>query len=436
MSQQQQKKQQFGDVTYKDQMREARLPSSSLSTAEGSGERAAAATITDDIPIVGAVVVSESRMAAEEHEDRLQEAERRATAAEAARQDQEVRLAQLERQMAAVLPPSLQQVRDIGNLNDDRLEVIDGDDNNDDDEENTNGQQQQQRQQPQQHNQNNDGTANEGNNNSGGNSSPKQPSQRRRCCLLVVVVAVLIAAAGVVAGICGTGRCSSAKTSPVPQPLLSPPVPQAISQPVPQPISQAVPPPVPSPVSPPVSRPASPPEPVPVSSTIPTTATARANSILSYINSITVSGRTLTYPSSSRAEERAVQWLIDDDLNTTVADKQSLRQRYVLGALWFLNTTTGFGSADYAATWTTNLDECKTAKILSIPLSILTTMMTTKRTGRSNNGNNKWLARSTQVRERRTSRMTVTTIVAYPLPNSSHNNDDVASWWWPWPWLR
>jgi hypothetical protein len=127
MSEQQQKGQQYGDLTYKDQMREARLPSSSLGTAEGTGERAA---VTDDIPFVGAVAVSESRMAAEEHEDRLQAAERRATAAEAARRDQEARLAQLERQMAAVLPPSLQQVRDIGNLNDDRLEVIDGDDNN------------------------------------------------------------------------------------------------------------------------------------------------------------------------------------------------------------------------------------------------------------------------------------------------------------------
>jgi Leucine-rich repeat (LRR) protein len=69
----------------------------------------------------------------------------------------------------------------------------------------------------------------------------------------------------------------------------------------------------------------------------------------------------LTYPSRSSAEERAVQWLIDDDLNTTVADEQSLRQRYALGTLWFLQTTptTSFGSADHASTWTTNIDECK-----------------------------------------------------------------------------
>jgi hypothetical protein len=102
---------------------------------------------------------------------------------------------------------------------------------------------------------------------------------------------------------------------------------------------------------------------VPVSTMPTNTATTRAGTILSYINSITVSGRTLTYPSSSSAEERAVQWLIEDDLNTTVADKQSLRQRYVLGTLWFLNTTTGFGTDSHAATWTTNLDECNWSKV-------------------------------------------------------------------------
>jgi hypothetical protein len=97
---------------------------------------------------------------------------------------------------------------------------------------------------------------------------------------------------------------------------------------------------------------------------MPITATARAaraDTILSYINSITLSGRTLTYPSSSSAEERAVLWLVEDDLFTAVDDEQSLRQRYVLGTLWFsqpIPTTTGLGSAGFATTWTTNIDEC------------------------------------------------------------------------------
>jgi hypothetical protein len=121
---------------------------------------------------------------------------------------------------------------------------------------------------------------------------------------MIAVVAVLIAAA-VAIGICGTGHCSATNTT-----------------------------------------------------------RARADTILSFINSITRSGRILTYPSStSSAEERAVHWLVEDDLGTTMNDKQSLRQRYVLGTLWFLQPepTTGFGSANdyHAPTWTTNIDECQ-----------------------------------------------------------------------------
>jgi Leucine rich repeat len=83
--------------------------------------------------------------------------------------------------------------------------------------------------------------------------------------------------------------------------------------------------------------------------------------ILSYINSITLSNQTLTYPpSSNRAEERAVQWLIQDDLNTNAEDRDALRQRYALTTLWFLQTPTPFGTGDsHTGTWTTNLDECK-----------------------------------------------------------------------------
>jgi hypothetical protein len=100
-----------------------------------------------------------------------------------------------------------------------------------------------------------------------------------------------------------------------------------------------------------------------VPSTNPNTAAARADTILPYINGITLSGRTLTYPSSSSAEERAVRWLVEDDLGTAWDDEQSLRQRYVLGALWFLQTTPtdGFGSDDHelATTWTSNIGECE-----------------------------------------------------------------------------
>jgi hypothetical protein len=51
------------------------------------------------------------------------------------------------------------------------------------------------------------------------------------------------------------------------------------------------------------------------------TDTGRAGTILSFINSITLSGRTLMYPSTSGAEKRAVKWLIDDDTNTKLDDE-------------------------------------------------------------------------------------------------------------------
>jgi hypothetical protein len=281
MSQQQQKEQQQGtissskwpdpegkiwspNVTYKDHVREARLPSFSLGTADGTGGGAVATTVADNIPIISTVAVSDTRIAAEEHEERLQEAERRAAVAESARQS-----AEAERQ-AAEAERQDHEVRLV------RLEQQ---------------------------------TAN-------GHSSPKQLSQRQRNCIVVVVVIVLIAA-GAVAGICGTGFCSS--PTPVPAPVVS---------------------------------------------TTPTnTATTRADTILPYINSITLLGRTLKYPSrSSSAEEWAVQWLVEDDVNTAVDDKPSLRQRYVLATLWFFHlsaTSTGFGFADHAATWTTSRGECE-----------------------------------------------------------------------------
>jgi hypothetical protein len=245
MSQQQQKEQQYGDVTYKDQVRKARLPFCSLNKAatraavRRGGQRATAATIADSIPVVSAEAVSESRIAAEEHEVRLREAERRAAAAEAARQLAEAATAH-------------------GNC----------------------------------------------------------------CCVLVVVVVVLIAAVAAVAGICGTGHCSP------PTPL---PVPQTV----------------------PVTT-------MPITAT----ATARAGTILSYINSITLSVRTLMYPSNSSAEERAIRWLIEHDSGSTVDDEQSLRQRYVLGTLWFLNATTHFGTASHTLTWTTNKDECEWSDVV------------------------------------------------------------------------
>jgi hypothetical protein len=231
--------------------------------------------------------------------------------AEAARRDQKVRLEKLIVQLADVdpPPPPPEQTRHVDNRCDGNLDVMDIED-----EENTREKHQQRKQQvvgsgkmkaaTKVHHSANERII------TCWDSSPQQPQRRRRFIVTVVVLVAVLIAVTAVAGICATGRCSSPTTDPA----------RAATDP------------------------------------------ARASIILSYINSITLSGRTLTYPSGSTAEERAVQWLIDDDLDTAVNDKQSLRQRYVLGTLWFLEAapTTGFGSAnDYHATsWTMHMHEC------------------------------------------------------------------------------
>jgi flagellar basal body-associated protein FliL len=105
----------------------------------------------------------------------------------------------------------------------------------------------------------------------------------------------------------------------------------------------------------------------------------RAQTILSFINSITLSGRTLAYPSTASPEERALRWLIDDeeinnngdgDNDATGNDEKqqeqqqrqqsTWRQCYALATLWFLppTDTPSFGDAGYVATWATDLGEC------------------------------------------------------------------------------
>jgi Leucine rich repeat len=76
--------------------------------------------------------------------------------------------------------------------------------------------------------------------------------------------------------------------------------------------------------------------------------------ILSFLNSITLSGQTLRYKNSaeiatSTAEEKAVHWLIETDLDTDVNDQRALRQRYVLATVWFQNGPTWKSTRDSSA---------------------------------------------------------------------------------------
>jgi Leucine-rich repeat (LRR) protein len=212
-------------------------------------------------------------------------------------------------------------------------------------------------------------------------SNWKQPPPHRVMIAVgVATIAMMVIAA---AGMCGSGHCRSAPTTlttPSLSVVLSPPtritpstspptataenhddtVTQMPTATVPTTTATA---PLPTTTMPTtaIMPLTTKPNPMPATTTTMDTAAARAGIILPFINDITLSERTLTYPSNnSSAEERSVRWLVEDDLGTAVDDKQSLRQRYVLGTLWFLqSSTTHFGSDCHANTWTTDIDECQ-----------------------------------------------------------------------------
>jgi Leucine rich repeat len=57
------------------------------------------------------------------------------------------------------------------------------------------------------------------------------------------------------------------------------------------------------------------------------------------------------------AEERALRWLIDEDIVTSELSEPSLQQRYALTTLWF-QTTEGFGNSAFHVTWAQNVTKC------------------------------------------------------------------------------
>jgi hypothetical protein len=62
----------------------------------------------------------------------------------------------------------------------------------------------------------------------------------------------------------------------------------------------------------------------------------KSNNVVAFINSITFSTTPLTYPSTARAEEAALKWLLDQDPQQLSQDNVlHLRQRYALATLYF-----------------------------------------------------------------------------------------------------
>jgi hypothetical protein len=204
--------------------------------------------------------------------------------------------------------------------------------------------------------------------------------KKRWICAAAVLVVVALAAA-VVAGVCATGNCGGGSVSkPLPTVSSSP-----TTAATPRPVGVTTPRPSFRPATTilPARPPLSPATPAPVVISRPPAATARPTAdrttILNYINSITLSGQTLSGTFTDNddaavtAEERAVRWIIDDDVDTVANDQYTLMVRYALATVWFehqrrqqqstLTSTTTipptFGTADHAKTWIVpDVNEC------------------------------------------------------------------------------
>jgi Leucine-rich repeat (LRR) protein len=146
-----------------------------------------------------------------------------------------------------------------------------------------------------------------------------------------------------------TPKLTIAPTPPPTSKTTMRPVATPSTQPTNPPSQRAIKPvPAPTPTSPPVRS--------------PTVATPidpkRAQTILDYLNGITLTGQTLSYADNVTAEGRAVQWLIDDDLGTVPSNELALRQRYALATMWHQQGP--FNAIEHKATWTnTSLNECE-----------------------------------------------------------------------------
>jgi hypothetical protein len=154
----------------------------------------------------------------------------------------------------------------------------------------------------------------------------------RRYAIYLLLLIVIVLAAGVVGGVCGTGKCSSSGSSTGATPAAAHESPNSTDAPTTKVPTEAV-----------LTL-------KPISD--------RAAAIAAYINNITLlpSSITISYPpvnetgSVTVAEELALQWLVESDpLNLTVAssDQFRLQQRYALAAFWFETTHNGH-------VWTTN----------------------------------------------------------------------------------
>jgi Leucine-rich repeat (LRR) protein len=192
--------------------------------------------------------------------------------------------------------------------------------------------------------------------------------------VLLGMILIVLTALAVIGGVCGTGGCSTSSANrAVPT---SPPTTMAITVPSPTRPSTTVAPTMVSPTTntPTINQPTVINETTPfpiidpsvastasLSTAIPTMA-PRAEQLATFVNSITLTGRTLAAASVDNStsglepEELALQWLIDYDtalnlLPNTPPNRFRLQQRYALAILWVQ-------SNDFNAFFGSTGDEC------------------------------------------------------------------------------
>lgn len=143
-------------------------------------------------------------------------------------------------------------------------------------------------------------------------------TKRKTVFLVMVVLLILLISGAVVGGVCGTGICVGRRSNSVGDAN-------------------------------------------PEIATVAPSINPTAAFIASYINNVSLAARFIRYPASATAtaEEKALQWVIEEDAVTysmsDAASRQRLVQRYALAAVWF---NSGGESWSETAGWLASLMEC------------------------------------------------------------------------------
>lgn len=159
------------------------------------------------------------------------------------------------------------------------------------------------------------------------------PAVNRRQVVMSVVATLLLTAA-IAGGVCGSGNCKSSSSDGVLQATMAPSIAPSIAPSTAPSLSPSV---------------------------EPTVNPDVAALFVDFVNSITYSsGNTISFPpnaTSATAEERALEWLIDDDpLDLWPETNQTrLAQRYALATLWFSTNGPSWETKDG---WMVEEDEC------------------------------------------------------------------------------